>query len=216
MVEQNYLLYVNDKKQLRQSKITLKKIGENVNFKFTIPEKHLICGLILNGKPLKGDFLQGFHFSPIEKYLFEFTNVFFIIPDLEYQNENINYNINVNAELLPYPLYFPLKVKDYSNVNVRMIRREGSPLMLSTLVNIKDFEEWFFHPSFDGINFEQYKISDYLYDGYLSYAPYEQFIKDMVGENWNDFYNEIPRYIYFSDGKTTKTNVFYFDIVEES
>jgi hypothetical protein len=216
MVEQNYILYVNEKKQLRQSKITLKKIGENVNFKFTISEKHLICGLILNGKPLKGDLLKEFPFSPIEKYLFEFTNVFFIIPEMEYKNENIFYNFKVDISSLPN-FQYNYETLDYSYIGMRIIRAEGSPV-LDGIESYVDSSTWFFHPSFDGVNFEKYKFTENLAGetGMLSYAPYQPFIKDMVGENWvGDYYDNIPKYVYFSDGISQKTNVFLLPVVEE-
>lgn len=100
MVDQNFILYVNEKHALRQSKIELTKPLVDFNFKFSVPEKHLICGLILNGKPIKGDSLENFPFKPIEKYLFEFTNVHFTIPQMEFTTENTDYNFNVSADSL--------------------------------------------------------------------------------------------------------------------
>jgi hypothetical protein len=96
MVNQNYVLYVNEKRILRTAKIELFQIGLNHNLRFSIPEKHLICGMILKGRPIKGDRLKDFPLKPIEKYLFEFSNIHFIIPDLEYTVENSDYSYNIS------------------------------------------------------------------------------------------------------------------------
>lgn len=97
MVNQNYVLYVNSKKVLRQAKITLTE-GAAMRFQFSIPEKHLICGLILKGMPLKGKELKDFPFKPIEKYLFEFSNIHFTILELEFTIENTSYDFEIVLE----------------------------------------------------------------------------------------------------------------------
>ena len=95
MVEQNYILYVNSKKVLRQAPISLTLGVKNHRLKFSIPEDHLICGLILNGIPIKGNLLQNFPFKPIEKFMFEISNIHFTIPDMEYTVENTSYNFEL-------------------------------------------------------------------------------------------------------------------------
>lgn len=120
---QNFIIYVNDKNQIRTAKINLLlKDNRYHNFQFTIRERHLICGIILNGKPLKGDYLKLFPFKPIEKYLFEFSNIHFIIPNGEYTTENTFYDFDIDGngfgdveypivQLLPYSGYVQ-KMKD--------------------------------------------------------------------------------------------------------
>ncbi|GIZ08480.1 hypothetical protein [Flavobacterium sp. UMI-01] len=100
MVEQNFVLYVNEKKLLNYVPISVTEIGTNYNFSFSITEKHLICGLIIKGVPIKGDRLKDFPFKAIEKYLFEFSNIHFLIKDNEYNVENSDYNFNIPKEPL--------------------------------------------------------------------------------------------------------------------
>lgn len=106
MVNQNYILYVNEKKQLRESSIDLQQLPNgfaNVNFK--ISEKHLICGLIINGMPIKGDKLKNFPFTAIEKYLFEFTNVHFIIPENQYQQpKDYSLKVEFDFDFIPFEI----------------------------------------------------------------------------------------------------------------
>lgn len=97
MVEQNYILYVNAKRILRTAKVDLNADSSNHILKFSIPEKHLICGLIVKGIPIKSDRLKDFPFKPIEKYLFEFSNIHFIIPDNEFTVENTDYHLEINS-----------------------------------------------------------------------------------------------------------------------
>lgn len=92
MVDQNYILYVNSKKNLRTAPMSVDITTSGCHLAFTIPEKHLICGMILFGVPIKGDRLKQLAIKPIEKYLFEFSNIHFILPDLEYSLENTGYN----------------------------------------------------------------------------------------------------------------------------
>lgn len=112
MVNQNYVLYVNEKRILRTAKIGLSEVGVNHNLKFSIPEKHLICGMILKGRPIKGDRLKDFPLKPIEKYLFEFSNIHFIIPDLEYTVENSDYSYFISElpDILPVIVIPPFMV----------------------------------------------------------------------------------------------------------
>lgn len=116
MVNQNYILYVNEKRVLRAAKINLTEVLTNHNLKFSIPEKHLICGMILKGRPIKADRLKDFPFKPIEKYLFEFSNIHFIIPDMEFTVENTDYDFNIVSledilEVLPPNLFLnPLTI----------------------------------------------------------------------------------------------------------
>lgn len=92
MVDQNYVVYVNDKKNLRTVPIVASsKDGVYVDLKFSINEKHLICGLILKGRPIKGNELTCFPFKPIEKYLFEFSNIHFFVLENEFTAENQEY-----------------------------------------------------------------------------------------------------------------------------
>lgn len=92
MVNQNYILYVNSKKNLRTAAMTVDITTSGCHLSFSIPEKHLICGMVLFGVPIKGDRLKDFPIKPIEKYLFEFSNIHFILPDLEYTVEHTSYN----------------------------------------------------------------------------------------------------------------------------
>lgn len=93
MVEQNFIIYVNKNKNLRTAPISVSSPdGNNLDLKFRISEKHLIYGLILKGKPIKGDLLSYFPFKPIEKYLFEFSNIHFFVLEQEYNAENTEYH----------------------------------------------------------------------------------------------------------------------------
>lgn len=107
MVNQNYVLYVNQNHSLRSAKVNVLQAGDTLNLQFSIPEKHLICGLILRGIPIKGDRLKNFPFKPIEKYLFEFSNIHFSIPDSEFTVEYSDYNFDVSnlEKLIPPMLY---------------------------------------------------------------------------------------------------------------
>jgi hypothetical protein len=107
MVNQNYILYVNQHHSLRSAKVDVLQVGDTFKLKFSIPEKHLICGLILYGTPIKGDKLKNFPFKPIEKYLFEFSNIHFSIPDLEFSVEYSDYDFEVSniEKLIPNMLY---------------------------------------------------------------------------------------------------------------
>lgn len=129
MVEQNYIMYVNDRKVLRASPINFSKTATKLNLKFSIPEKHLICGLILQGTPVKGDRLKNFPFSPVEKYLFEFSNIHFMLLDLEFRQENTSYNLSVDpiADLL---LVDPPRLVE-ERVYIYSTRLEGAVFKIS-------------------------------------------------------------------------------------
>lgn len=95
MVDQNYILYVNEKHQLCSTKIDLIDLGDYAQLKFNIVEKHLICGMVINGEIPRGSDLRYFPFSPIEKYLFFYTNVFFVIPEHEFKQSNLSYDFQI-------------------------------------------------------------------------------------------------------------------------
>ena len=97
MVNQNYVLYVNEKNTLRSESISLTVANNKHNIAFKILEKHLICGLILKGIPVKGDRLKDFPFKPIEKYLFEFSNIHFVLPQMEFSQENTDYSFQIDS-----------------------------------------------------------------------------------------------------------------------
>lgn len=91
MVNQNFVLYVNSKKVLKTVPLSVSSLG-GFSMSFCVPEDHLICGLIIQGVPIKGEKLRNFPLKPIEKYLFEFSNIHFFISDNEYTVENTCYN----------------------------------------------------------------------------------------------------------------------------
>jgi hypothetical protein len=157
MVNQNYVLYVNEKRILRSAKIALTQENTNHNIKFSIPEKHLICGLILKGMPVKGDRLRDFPFKPIEKYLFEFSNIHFIIPDLEYTVENSDYNFNVAEVEDILSLIAPLSVTIVSvnSYGVTFTSGEGVFVLIS----------------YDGINYQEVGNEGASGDQRTNYQP---------------------------------------------
>lgn len=113
MVNQNFVLYVNSKKILKSVPLDIIN-SQGFLMSFCIPEEHLICGLIIQGVPIKGEKLRYFPLKPIEKYLFEFSNIHFLISENEYTVENSCYqwllNLRENEWLQvtdqqPQPLY---------------------------------------------------------------------------------------------------------------
>ncbi|GEL11810.1 hypothetical protein SAMN05192550_2815 [Flavobacterium glycines] len=132
MVNQNYALYVNEKRQLRSVKVNIEETDTLYNISFSIKEKHLICGLVINGVIVKGQDLENLPFSEFEKYMFDSSNIFFSIPDLEFNQENKDYSFSIGSlgmilnRLIPigelpyfvagdikYPLYFSTDFKNY-------------------------------------------------------------------------------------------------------
>lgn len=90
MVNQNFVLYVNSKKILKAVPLDVTN-SQGLIISFCIPEEHLICGLIIQGVPIKGEKLRNFPLKPIEKYLFEFSNIHFLISQNQYTVENSCY-----------------------------------------------------------------------------------------------------------------------------
>jgi hypothetical protein len=91
MVTQNEVLYINEKHILKSALIALKEQNGLYLFEFTIPEKHLVVGMVLRGQTVKGDLLREFPFTAIEKYLFDITNIHFTISSNEFREENKKY-----------------------------------------------------------------------------------------------------------------------------
>lgn len=93
MVEQNCIIYVNEKNFLSFSPIQLIEQPEDkFLLSYTIKEKHLICGLVLGGQCLKGWDIRNIPFSAVEKYLFEFSNLHFVVPQHNFKQSDINYS----------------------------------------------------------------------------------------------------------------------------
>jgi hypothetical protein len=107
MVNQNFILYVNENRMLRQAfcKLTVNTslTGEKiVSVQTEIPEKHFVCGFIFEGLVLKAKQVKNFPFQPIEKYLFETSNIQFLIPDLEFSQANKVYDFEfVYSDIYP-------------------------------------------------------------------------------------------------------------------
>lgn len=217
MVGQNFILYVNQKNYLRQTPLNIIFNENDYTVKFTIAEKHLICGMVVDGKPVKGDYLQYFPFKPIEKHLFEFSNIHFVVPQMEFNQENTDYNFNLEN-------LGDLAKRIFWGSAPAFQRGEGSPLFFSQNAN-NEFnqsnENIYFHLSFDGINFQkfdfwEYALSDVSNGYYLSFTISQQFMVDMGFDyddsNGVDYYEQLPRYIYFTDSAGKKSTTFHIAV----
>lgn len=158
MVNQNYILYVNEKRNLRTSPIQILTPDiNNVALKVIIPEKHLICGLVLKGKVIKGDLLRFFDISPVEKYLFEFSNIHFQLLENEYNEANKEYNFT-SGMLNNFDGYFTPSdhIAYYFEIlNIVLTGDENDPINVFYKTNISG-EFWLQH--FRSIS---YASSDY-------------------------------------------------------
>lgn len=216
MVKENYLLYVNQQKNLSAVPLKLEYGNENYSFTYSIPEKHLICGLIIDGKTIKGDRLKDFPFKPIEKYLFDYTNVWFKIPDHEFRQENeiINFTITDLQDTFPTSLFWEGDlIYTQGEVNTLKVNDIKATDFLNNFMS----DYVFVNLSYDCLNwlkvdfFDHYFIETNTQKYHLRInedSPLSLLINDYFNVIVSHQITSLPKYVYFSDETGKKTRVF--------
>ena len=123
----NYLLYLNEKRQLR--KVHVKTYMYDIEHEVLhckIPERHVICGYIYNGYVVSAkanpEMIRYTPFSPVEKYLIDSSNVNFEIPLNEFRQEN--------ALLIWRPWYITNGVFGWDEKNLSLLVQKVSETYL--------------------------------------------------------------------------------------
>jgi len=215
MVRNNFILYVNKKNHLRVATLNLSYENDMFNFSYQIPEKNLVCGLIIDGKPIKGDRLKIFPFKPIEKYLFEFSNIHFVLPEMEFNEENttVSFSLRNLPEIYPTTLFWgDAPAWNLGESNFMSFSERAQSEFQNFLYN-----DLFVHFSYDGLVFSKadfFSVSSqdgvtgeyFIGSGNVDFKAH---ILNQLGLTVLHYdLTTVPKYLYFSNNLGEQTRIF--------
>lgn len=223
MVKDNHIIYVNEKQILRSIPLSVTNDNGVYTFDCTIKEKHLVCGLIIDGKPIKGDRIKDFPFKPIEKYLFEFTNVWFKIPDVEYrvENENLHFTITDLFDTFPTFYFSEPKIEYHIDENRSLKIKDSEAIFWLDNFNTNYV---YIHFSYDGILFKRFEIfgdlnfvkesgSGIYFGSFFDDSANVILLETAFGVAITNDMETLPKYCFFSDDTAKKSKVFEIPIL---